>query len=291
MQKQSTPLRQKFIQFLTLQDLSERTVRSYTWCIVDLAKFHHQSPDQLVPQQVHDWFAHLISQRQLGASSINVAINAVHSFYGKFLHRPCDPYLACVKRPKRKPSLPRVLSTEQVQQLLTIGCQFDLRAKAFLSTVYGCGLRLAEATHIHIQDLLPDRHQLRVSHTKGGKARYTILSEALLLILRDYYRHYRPQGPFLFPGLKADQPMSHSVGQNLFYRAAQRAKLSGPGGIHCLRHSFATHLIESGTELTVVQHLLGHAALSTTAVYLHVRKERIRQIQSPLSLLNIHPVS
>ena len=287
MQKKTTPLRQKFIQFLTLQDLSQRTIRYYTWCIIDLAKFHQQSPDQLTAQQVHDWFAHLINDRRLGTSSINVAINAVHSFYGKFLRRPTGPYLADVKRPKRHPSLPTVLSIQEVQRLLTTGCHFDFRAKAFLSTVYGCGLRLGEATHIHIHDLLSDRHQLRVSHTKGGKPRYTILSESLLAILRDYYRRYRPQGAFLFPGRRPDQPMSHSVGQSLFYRAARLAQLSGPGGIHCLRHSFATHLIENGTELPVVQRLLGHACLSTTAVYLHVRKERIEQIQSPLGLLNI----
>ena len=292
MQKPTTsPLRQKFIQFLTLQDLAERTVQAYTSFIIDLSRFHHSSPELLSPQQVQDWFFHLISERHLAASSVNIAINAVHQFYGKFLHRDIGPYLADIKRPKRNPRMPRVFSYQELELLLTLGCRDDLRAKAFLSTVYACGLRLSEATHIQIDDLLSDRHQLRVSHTKGDKPRYTLLSEPLLVVLRDYYRQFRLQGPYLFPGRQPDQPMSKATGQNLFYRAFRRAKLSGPRGIHCLRHSFATHLIESGTEITAVQHLLGHAHLTTTAVYLHVPKERISQLHSPLGLLNIPTVS
>ena len=284
-----TPLRQKFIQFLTLQDLAERTVQAYTSYVVDLAKFHHKSPDLICAQEVQGWFFHLISERKLAASSVNIAINAVHSFYGKFLHRDCDPYLSGIVRPKRQPRLPRVFSTQEVETLLTLGCKHDLRSHAFLATVYGCGLRLSEATHVQIEDLISQRHQLRVSHAKGGKPRYTLLSEPLLGILREYYRQFKPPGRYLFPGRIPGQPISKSHGQTLFYRALRCAKLSGPRSIHCLRHSFATHLIESGTEITAVQHLLGHAHLSTTARYLHVRQERIAQIQSPLGLLNLTP--
>ena len=230
-----TPLRQKFIQFLTLQGLAERTVQAYTAFVADLAKFHHKSPDLLSAPEVQAWFFHLVCERHLAASSINIAINAVHTFLGKFLQRDADPFLAPIKRPRRKPRLPRVFSTQETERLLTLGCQDDLRAKAFLSTVYGCGLRLSEATHVQIDDLIPDRHQLRVSHAKGGKARCTILSEPLLVILRDYYRQFKPQGPYLFPGVPPAQPMSKGTGQNLFYRAFRRAKLSGPRGIHCLR--------------------------------------------------------
>lgn len=285
----ATPLRQKFIQFLTLSDLAERTVHSYTSYIIQLADFHHKSPDLLTPEQVHFWFFHLISKRKYSASSVNIAINAVHSFYGKFLGINCDPYLSGIKRPKRQPALPRVFSIEEVESLIDIGCKDHLRSKAFLCMVYGFGLRLAEATHVKIEDLCPSRHQLRVSHAKGNKPRYTLLSESLLEILRAYYREFKPKGPFLFPSLNSELPMSKGTGQNVFYRAFRRAKLPGPRGIHCLRHSFATHLLENNTEITVIQHLLGHANLSTTARYCHVRQERLQQIQSPLGLLNINP--
>ena len=284
----ATPLRQKFIQFLTLRDLAERTVDSYTSFIINLAKFRHRSPDLLSPDEVHDWFYHLISERKYSASSVNIAINAVHTFYGKFLGLDSGPYLCGVKRPKRQPRLPRVFGTEEVETLIVVGCKNDLRSKAFLSMVYGCGLRLSEATHVRIDDLCSPRHQLRVSHAKGGKPRYTLLSESLLEILRAYYREFKPKGPFLFPSLNWNLPMSKGTGQNLFYRAFRGAKLSGPRGIHCLRHSFATHLLETNTEMTIIQPLLGHANLSTTARYCHVRQERLQQIQSPLGLLNIN---
>lgn len=285
----TTPLRQKFIQFLTLSDLAERTVHAYTSYIIQLAQFHHKSPDSLSPEQVHSWFFHLISERHYSASSVNIAINAVHSFYGKFLGLNCDPYLSSIKRPARSPALPRVFSTQEVESLLVVGCKDDLRSKAFLSMVYGCGLRLSEATHVKTEDIGSDRHQLLVSHAKGDKPRYTLLSDSLLDMLRAYHRAFKPKGPFLFPSLNSQLPMSKGTGQNLFYRAFRRAKLSGPRGIHCLRHSFATHLMEAKTEITIVQHLLGHANLSTTARYCHVRKERLQQIQSPLGLLNINP--
>jgi len=286
-----TPLRQKFIKFLTLRFLSHRTIQSYTDYIVRLAKFHRKSPDILTSAEVQDWLYYLLIKRHYTASSVGVAINAVHCFYGRFLGRDCDPILHDIVRPKLEPRLPRVFSIEEIETLLTVGCQDDPRAKAFLSMVYGGGLRLNEATHVQVEDLCSDRHQLRVRQPKGGKPRYTLLSESLLQILRSYYRQFSPQGSYLFPGIRPDSPISSTCGQRLFYDAMRRAKLRGERGIHCLRHSFATHLIESGVEITTVQHLLGHARLASTAIYLHVREERVQQIQSPLGLLNLTPRS
>jgi site-specific recombinase XerD len=174
----------------------------------------------------------------------------------------------------------------EVERLLTRGTEGNLRARAFLSCVYGGGLRLSEATHIRIPDLSSARHRLLVSHPKGGRQRYTLLSDNLLAVLRDYYRHARPK-LFLFPGDEPLQPMSKGTGQGIFYGAVARAGLPDRGGIHSLRHSFATHCLENGIEITVVQTLLGHASLSTTAGYLHVRAERLAQIQSPLGLLDL----
>jgi site-specific recombinase XerD len=281
-----TPLRQKFIEFLTLDRKAERTVHCYVSFIYALAKYYRRSPDLLSHDEIQHWLYHLIAERKQAPSTINLAINAARSFYGKLLQQDIEPLLHRIKRPRRPARVPQVYSMAEVEKLLTVGTVGNLRARAFLSCVYGGGLRLSEATHIQIKDLDGARHRLRVSHPKGGRQRYTLLSENLLVVLREYYREFRPK-LYLFPGMAALQPMNKSTGQGIFYGAVAKAKLPDRGGIHCLRHSFATHCLENGIEITVVQTLLGHASLHTTAGYLHVRAERLAQIQSPLGLLDL----
>jgi len=281
-----TPLRQKFIEYLTLNRKAERTVHCYVSFIHSLAKYYHRSPDLLSHDEIQHWLYHLIAERKQAPSTINLAINAVRSFYGKMLQQDIEPLLHRIKRPRRPARAPRVYSMAEVEKLLTLGTEGNLRARAFLSCVYGGGLRLSEATHLRIKDLDGGRHRLLVSHPKGGRQRYTLLSENLLVLLRDYYRQARPK-VFLFPGVEPLQPLNKSTGQSIFYGAVAKAKLPDRGGIHCLRHSFATHCLENGIEITVVQMLLGHASLHTTAGYLHVRAERLAQIQSPLGLLDL----
>ena len=280
----TTPLRQKFIDHLTLRQLSRRTVQSYTDWIVLLAKFHRRSPDQLGNPEIASWLLHLINERKLSASTINVVINALRSFYGAFLKREVEPLLADIKRPQRHPQPPRVLSPDEVERLLTVGTDGDPLARAFLMTVYGCGLRLSEATHVRVADIDSPRFQLRVSHTKGGRQRLVPLSDNLLAELRSWYRVHRPQ-EWLFSQGPDQQPFCNSTAQNIYYRARRRAGLQPKCGIHGLRHSFATHLLENGVEITVVQRLLGHACITTTVAYLHVRQERLGQIRSPLGLI------
>jgi len=281
-----TPLRQKFIEHLTLNRKAERTVHTYVSFIYSLAQHSGRSPDLLGPEDIRGWLYHLIAERKQAPSTVNLAINAVRSFYGKMLQRDLEPLLHQIQRPRRPARAPRVYSMAEVEKLLTVGTEGNLRARAFLSCVYGGGLRLSEATHIQLKDLDSARHRLLVSHPKGGRQRYTLLSENLLCVLRDYYRQFQPQS-FLFPGQEPLLPMNKGTGQGIFYAAVAKAALPDRGGIHCLRHSFATHCLENGIEITVVQTLLGHASLSTTAGYLHVRAERLAQIQSPLGLLDL----
>ncbi len=281
-----TPLRQKFIEYLTLNRKAERTVHCYVSFIYSLAKHYGRSPELLGADEIQRWLYHLIAERKQAPSTINLAINAVRSFYGKLLQRDIEALLKRIKRPRRPARSPRVYSMAEVEKLLTIGTEGNLRSKAFLSCVYGGGLRLSEATHIRLKDLDSARHRLLVSHPKGGRQRYTLLSENLLGVLRDYYRQVQPK-TYLFPGVEPLQPLNKSTGQSIFYGAVAKAKLPDRGGIHCLRHSFATHCLENGIEITVVQTLLGHASLHTTAGYLHVRAERLAQIQSPLGLLDL----
>src|SRR5712664_3236376 len=281
-----TPLRQKFIEYLTLNRKAERTVHCYVSFIYSLAKHYRRSPELLGADEIAQWLYHLIAQRKQAPSTVNLAINAVRSFYGKMLQQDIEPLLHRIKRPRRPARSPRVYSMAEVEKLLTIGTEGNLRSKAFLSCVYGGGLRLSEATHIQISDLDSARHRLLVSHPKGGRQRYTLLSDNLLSVLRQYYLKARPKN-FLFPGVEPLQPMSKGTGQGIFYGAVAKAGLPDRGGIHCLRHSFATHCLENGIEITVVQQLLGHASLNTTSGYLHVRAERLAQIQSPLGLLDL----
>jgi len=281
-----TPLRQKFIEYLTLNRKAERTVHCYVSFIHSLAKHYHRSPELLSHEEIAHWLYHLIAERKQAPSTINLAINSVRSFYGKMLQQDIEPLLHRTKRPRRPARVPRLYSMGEVEKLLTVGTEGNLRARAFLSCVYGGGLRLSEATHIQIKDLDGARHRLLVSHPKGGRQRYTLLSDNLLTVLRDYYRQARPK-PFLFPGTEPLVPINKGTGQSIFYGAVAKAGLPDRGGIHCLRHSFATHCLENGIEITVVQRLLGHASLNTTAGYLHVRAERLAQIQSPLGLLDL----
>ncbi len=281
-----TPLRQKFIEYLTLNRKAERTVHCYVSFIYSLAKHYRRSPELLSHDDIQHWLYHLIAARKQAPSTVNLAINAVRTFYGGLLQRDIEPILKQVKRPKCPARVPRPYSMAEVEKLLTIGTEGNLRAQAFLSCVYGGGLRLSEATHIRIQDLDSIRHRLLVSSAKGGRQRYTLLSDNLVTLLRQYHRKFRPK-TFLFPGIEPLVPLNKSTGQDIFYGAVAKAGLPDRGGIHCLRHSFATHCLENGVEITVVQMLLGHASLHTTAGYLHVRAERLAQIQSPLGLLDL----
>lgn len=281
-----TPLRQKFIEYLTLNRKAERTVHCYVSFIYSLAKFYKRSPELFSHEEIQHWLYHLIAERKQAPSTVNLAINAVRSFYGKMLQQDIEPLLHRIKRPRRPARVPRLYSMAEIAKLLTVGTEGNLRARAFLSCVYGGGLRLSEATHIQIKDLDGSRHRLLVSHPKGGRQRYTLLSDNLLTVLRDYYRQARPK-TYLFPGAEPLVPINKGTGQGIFYGAVAKAGLPDRGGIHCLRHSFATHCLENGIEITVVQRLLGHASLHTTAGYLHVRAERLAQIQSPLGLLDL----
>ena len=276
-------LRQRFVNYLKLKQLAQRTIESYTGWIYQLAKFRRRSPDLLGNEEIQAWLLHLIN-KPYSASLLNLAINAIRSFHGGMLGLDVEPLLKGIKRPKRRVQPPEVFSPEEVERLVTQGTEGDPLARAFLMTVYGCGLRLSEAIHVQVSDIDSARHQLRVSAPKGGRQRLVPLSDNLLKELRTWYKVHRPK-KWLFSQGPDEEPINRSTGQNLYYRARRRAGLQNKNGIHSLRHSFATHFLENGLEITIVQQFLGHASLSTTARYLHVREKRLGQIRSPLGLL------
>ena len=279
-------LRQQLLEELVLRGCSERTQEAYVQQVYQLAKFFHQSPDQLSNQQVRAYLLHLARERQLAASTINQAVNAFRCLYERVLHREVEALRQALPFTRKPIQRPQVFGIAELERLFTVGCLHP-KHRAFLMTVYGAGLRLNEACHLKAEHLDAARQQIRVVQGKGRKDRYTLLSPRLLEQLRQYWRLFRP-AHWLFPATRDPlRPMADATGQRIYYHAVHRAGLRRKGGIHALRHSFATHLLEAGVEITVVQRLLGHAHLHTTSTYLHVRQERLAQIAGPLQLLDL----
>jgi integrase/recombinase XerD len=280
-----TTLRQNFIRELVIRGMSPRTHEAYIGAVYRLARHYKKSPDQISDEELKNYVFHLASDRKLSASSLNQNVSAFRLFYEAVLQRSMEQVRRALPRVNRAIHRPQVFSVEELEQLFTVGCPFP-KHRAFLMTVYGAGLRLSEACQLKIEHLHPHRMQIRVEQGKGAKDRYTLLSPRLLAELKAYMKCFGPV-LWLFPASDDPRlPISDGVGQKIFYGAVKRARLQRRGGIHSLRHSFATHLLEGGVEITVVQRLLGHSSLSTTATYLHVRQERLAQIQSPLQLLD-----
>lgn len=281
-----TTLREKFIQELVLRGRSERTQESYVYQVYQLAKYYHRPPDVLTEQEIHAYLIYVTQERHWAASSVNQAVNAFRFFFGQVAHRDLGVLRQCLPHCRKAVRRAQVFSIEELEKLFTVGCR-QPRDRALLMTVYGGGLRVNEACHLRVEDLHSHRHQIRVVQGKGQKDRYTILSPRLLEELRAYWRLFRLEY-WLFASPKdPQQPLIAATAQRIFNRAVARAGLPRKGGIHSLRHTFATHLLESGVEIPVVQRLLGHTSLATTAGYLHVRQERLAQVQSPFQLLDL----
>jgi site-specific recombinase XerD len=265
--------------------MASKTQDAYVRAVRDLAVHYRKRPDLVSDDEIKDYLMHLAQGRQLARSSVNVAVNGMRCFFDLVLKRDCEHLKRIIPHCQKAIRRPRVYSIEELEHLFNFGCVHP-KHRVFLMTVYAGGLRLGEACRLKPAHIDSARMQIRVEQGKGHKDRYTLLSARLLQELRDYYRMFRPK-EWLFFGRDQKEPLPLATGQKIFYHAQERAGLPDKGGIHSLRHSFATHLLESGVEITVVQRLLGHSSLSTTSVYLHVRQERLAQIQSPLQLLQL----
>lgn len=281
-----TKLRQQFIQALSIRGYSQSTQNIYVGYVAGLAKHYRCAPDQLSAQQVQDYLYHLLSEHRYAQSSLGGVVGGLRSFYRYVLGWPEDRIGRDLPRSKQPKRLPELYSQEEIEQLFSIAYP-NPRQRVFLMTVYAAGLRVSEACHLQIKHVESKRRLIRVEQGKGAKDRYTLLSDRLLKELRAYWQIYRPPVWLFTTARDLNRPLEAKQAQKFFYAAVRRAGLPRKGGIHVLRHSFATHLLEHGTDLTVVQRLLGHARLEHTAVYLHVRQERVRQTRSPLDLLQI----
>src|SRR5467141_819214 len=284
-----TELRAKYIRDLTVRGRASRTQLAYTRYVAELARYHKRSPELISYEEVTNWLYHLIKERQLSASSVNVAVNAVRFLYGITLGRNTEALTASVPHMKHPIRRAEVYARSELEAILSAPSQ--PRDRAFLMTVYACGLRISEATDLKTSDIDRPRMQLRVRNGKGAKGRVLPLGKRLLKELVDYWRAQRQakaghDSPWLFLGARAGKPMSLGSAQLIYNHAVEKSGVRRKGGIHVLRHSFATHLIESGVELNLVQRLMGHSSLLTTSIYLHVTECRLAEVRSPLDLID-----
>jgi len=276
-------LREQMDDAMILRGFATRTRGSYLAAVRALAKYYHRSPDLLTPEELQAYLLHLIVKRKLAYASVNQAACACRFLFDKVLRRPPSRFdIPMAKVPK---ALPRVLSREEVTRLLAAAP--NPRARTLLMITYAAGLRVSEVCALQLADIesAPDRMCIKVRQGKGGKDRYTMLSPQLLQTLRGYWQLCRPR-VWLFPNPSGLGPIDHKVAQRLYGVARDRAGLGREGGIHTLRHCFATHLLESGVDIHTIQRLLGHGHVSTTMRYFHLAHHNLTGTTSPLELLD-----
>lgn len=275
----TTPLRQRMIEDMTIRQFGPKTQHDYVRVVADFARFLGRSPDQAEPEDLRRYQLRLAAD---GASpaKMNAAVSALRFFFKVTLGRQgYGERLATVRKEDR---LPEVLSPEEVALLLH--CAPSLKHKAALSIAYGCGLRVSEIVHLKVADIDSARMLVRVEQGKGRKDRYVMLSPELLELLRAWWRMARPKG-WLFPGRDPGQPITPRQLNRALKVAAASAGLDKPVSMHTLRHCFATHLLERKTDVRVIQALLGHKKLDTTARYTRVAIKTLGAVQSPLTHL------
>lgn len=274
-------LRKQMEAEMAIRGLAYRTREAYIGAVAKLAKHYGRRPDQISEAEVQRYLLYLLQERKLAHSSCNVACSAFEFFYRVTLKRRDTEF--CLPRPKVPSKLPQILSREEVSTLFEHTP--NLKHRAFLMTTYAAGLRLSEACHLKILDIDSKRMTIRVEQGKGAKDRYTQLSPRLLTELRRYWIAHRPK-LWVFPATRdAEEPLPPKSAQRIFHAAKDRAGITKPCGIHGLRHAFATHLLEDGTDVHTIQRLLGHGSLGTTARYFHLAQQHLSGTASPLDLL------
>jgi integrase/recombinase XerD len=269
---------------LELKNFSPKTIRCYLDCMGNFVRHYGRSPVEMGEEEIRGYLHYLITEKKASQSSINQAYSAMKFFYEGTLGRTWNGIK--IPRIKTRKRLPVVLSMGEVQSLLA--SVDNLKHQAILTTIYSGGLRLGEATQLRVSDIDSKRMMILVQGGKGNKDRYTLLGRRTLELLRCYWKEYHP-GEWLFPSKDPSRPLSGASVQRVLKGALQRAGIRKKASVHTLRHSFATHLLESGTDLYYIQRFLGHSAASTTSVYLHITGKDLGRITSPIDLLEKDP--
>ena len=275
-----TDLRRRMNDDMQVRGMADRTRETYLWAVSGLATFYRRSPDQISDQEIQAYLLHLIRERQRSWSTCNIVVQALRFLYHTTLKR--DRMTFSVPSPRRPGTLPAILSRAEVERV--IAHAVNLKHRTRLLTTYAAGLRLNEVLHLRVSDLDSARMTIRVEQGKGGKDRDTVRSRRLLEALRAYWTHAKP-ATWLFPSQETGAPLHPTALQRVYQTAKLRAGITKPGGIHGLRHAFATHLLEAGVDIHTIQRLLGHGDLSTTTRYFQWTRHTEMGPDSPLDLL------
>lgn len=281
-----TDLRKQMLEELQRRNYAQSTVKAYVRIVREFAKYFHQSPDQLGPEQIRQYQAHLFQAKKLDAGTVQQHVAGLRFFFVKMLKRQL--LLEDLPMPKRHRKLPQILSPEEVAQL--INSSSNLFHRTMLLTLYSTGMRRAELCRLEVSDIDSQRMMIHIRQGKGGHDRDVPLSEKLLENLRVYWRWMKPK-TYLFPGTakgwRADVPVSTKVPWEACQEAARRAGLKKHVSPHTLRHCYATHLLEAGADLRTIQVLMGHRKLEHTLVYLHLSRRHLTAVANPLDQITV----
>jgi integrase/recombinase XerD len=273
-------LRERMVREMQLRRFAPSTQAGYARAVWGLAAFYRRSPDRLSCEEVKRYLLYLMNERGLNWATVNVVCSGIRFFFTETLGR--SDVSASIPPRKTPRRLPEVLSGEEVVRLFAVTA--NVKHRALLMTAYAAGLRVSELVHLQVGDIDSSRKMLRVGGGKGEKDRYTVLSPRLLEELRAYWRRYQP-ATWLWPGSAAGQPLAAATARAVYQAAKEKAGIRKRGGIHTLRHCFATHLLEAGADMRTVQVLMGHRSLRTTLHYVHVTAKTLAGTPSPLDLL------
>jgi integrase/recombinase XerD len=275
-----TVLRQRMLDDLRIRNCAPSTIECYIRAVAAFARHFNKSPDQLGPEEIRKYQLFLLNEKKVKLSTYIQAVAALRFLYRNTLNQKID--IDRIPLPRYETKLPVILTREEVKALLE--APKNLGHRAILATLYGAGLRVSEATNLKLSDLDRARHLIHVRGGKGHKDRQVMLSEQLREVLAAYWRWKRPT-EWLFPGDNPGLPIARKSVFEACKKAAQRAGITKSVHPHSLRHAFATHLLDDGVSLVIIQALLGHTNLKTTARYLHVSDTAVRATKSPLEML------
>jgi len=282
-EEKTTPLRQRMIEDMNIRGLCAKTQQGHIRCVKHFASFLGRSPDTATPEDLRAYQLQM-TKDLVSATTFNVRIISLRFFFGVTCGREeMKRYMQFHRQPRK---LPVVLSVEEVAKLLASVPGPGLKYRAALGISYGAGLRASEVCNLRVRDIDSQRMLIHVDQGKGSKDRQAMLSPSLLEVLRQYWRESRPEG-WLFPGKPKISPLSPRQLNRAFMAAKDMAGITKPATLHTLRHSFATHLLEANTDVRVIQVLLGHAKLSTTARYAHVATKTIQSTVSPFEQMKL----
>jgi site-specific recombinase XerD len=270
---------------MQVRNLTPNTQLSYVQQVSQFAQYFHKSPEELGPEDIRTYQVYLTKERKLAPGSVSIAVSALRFLYKVSLKKAWT-FEDIIPAPKKPQKLPVILSPEEILQFLA--CVGNIKHRAILTTCYAAGLRISEAVRLKPTHIDSQRMVLRVEQGKGQKDRYVMLSAKLLETLRSYWRAVRPTG-WLFEGNAAGRTITPSAVEQACRKAARLSGIRKPITPHSLRHAFAVHLLESGTDVRTIQLLLGHRSLATTARYLRIATSKVCSTSSPLDLLP-HPV-